>query len=543
VTVTEYLHGVHCGEPAADEVHPGWDGNRPGWRLWVKAVGHDPTDASGDDFRLWKGAGFGVIVRLQHGWDGGGCIPIREHLVDFGVRCGRYVQHSPGIDVVVIGNEMNHSQEWQDEVPITPRYYGEVYHDCRQVIHGLAPGVLVAVGAVAPYNHQGDPADWIDYHRECLQWCGEYDAVAVHAYARGQEREAITARTRMDPPFDTRYNGFQVYREFAANVADGVPMLLTEFNPIQTPRGWRDRNTGIICEMYGEIDGWNQAHPRKPFVCALPYRTAFDDWSMADKPQVIEDYEQAVSIGYPSPEVETEDPPMSWNTLLETTMGAFYDYEGVGELTVPTGSVLLYEHNAEDKTKLNRPEFDHKIAPQPEVHTPPMSAAFFGMYSTMQAALVWEIQAPPGSTVRASIWAMGVDGGGDVGQVLGITGTNPGEGAIEPATLDDLAQWGSWWSHNMDEWTEREWRQLWTPVITTTQDRFWVIARGVTNYAQPGHTHWDDLLVQIEGEAPNPPPPPPGEGTIQDHIARIRTEVDALDAFVQSGSRLCLLVE
>jgi hypothetical protein len=106
---------------------------------------------------------------------------------------------------------------------------------------------------------------------------------------------------------------------------------------------------------------------------------------------------------------------------------------------------------------------------------------------------------------------MTIDGGGGPGTRLGITDQDPGEGAIEVEAVDghwagelqSRAFWGDW-----QDWGHGTWGELQSPSIVASGQYVWIVANGRSDWAQPGHTHWDDLVVESTTPAP---PPPTGE--------------------------------
>lgn len=475
--------------------------DKPGLVIFTERLGADPNDHSGGDYREWSEKEFTVLTRLNYGYYPDGTIPEIGMYGDFAQRVENYVRASEGCWLWGLGNEMNHPQEWPQGEKIVPVDYADLYWDC---ITRIPSEHKLLVGAVAPWNDQyGIP--WLDYFSHVLSEIGLWgtpDGILLHAYTHGADPDLIYSTVTMDPPYQDMFYHFRHFEQFIERIPHewATDLYITEAN--QTGP-WIDRPNTWVREMYRYVDTWNKRNSFRPIKGVALFRyPRFDKWYIEGLGNVMEDFRRTVDIGYTWGEEGSED---MWNVIYQSSMTMFYDYMGAGELTVPVGSIPLWEWDPQNDARLNRPEYDHKKSPQPEVRTPPMSAAFFGAHATMQGALVWEIRAPPGSTVRASIWAMGIDGGGDVGQVLGIATQDPGSGPTVPRTLDGKAQWGGWWSHNMEEWVEREWRQIWSPIVQTVQDRFWVVARGVTNWPNWGHTHWDDLVVEVEGDVVIPP--------------------------------------
>jgi hypothetical protein len=226
-----YIFGFH--DPGGEDIMA--QAGRRGWILFTEAVGSDPEDRSGADYRRYSDQEFGVIVRINNGYGSVGTIPTPDRYAEFAQRVANFVAASPGCRTWIIGNEMNHSQEWPasnssrttdgdaaiDPVfleigpsqtvearssatrfsalapdastqrnmpfsairngrrPIFPAEYVLCFRMCRDAIHAL-PGHgddLVVVGAVAPWNaeltYPANPdGDWILYFTDILNGLG-----------------------------------------------------------------------------------------------------------------------------------------------------------------------------------------------------------------------------------------------------------------------------------------------------------------------------------------------------------------------------------
>jgi hypothetical protein len=124
-----------------------------GWIVFTEAIGQNPNDQSGKDFRPWTSRGHGVIVRLNNGYGGSGNLPFESQYPNFAIRVANYIQNSPGADIWILGNETNLPREWpgnQNGDPntgeaITPqRYlscYNQVYNELQR--RGLTGEILV----------------------------------------------------------------------------------------------------------------------------------------------------------------------------------------------------------------------------------------------------------------------------------------------------------------------------------------------------------------------------------------------------------------
>ena len=105
---SEFIFGLH--DPGGEQNMA--DMGRKGWILFTEELGADPSNASGRDYLAWANAGYGVIVRLNHGYGEAGTLPHSSRYSDFARRCANFVRTSRGAKLWVIGNEMNFSREW-----------------------------------------------------------------------------------------------------------------------------------------------------------------------------------------------------------------------------------------------------------------------------------------------------------------------------------------------------------------------------------------------------------------------------------------------
>ena len=75
----------------------------------------------------------------------------------------------------------------------------------------------------------------------------------------------------------------------------------TEFNGQMNPDGaksWPNANSGWVKNIYQEINNWNQSG-KQPIRAVLLYRwSQADDWNIDDKPNVQQDFREAVAQNY-----------------------------------------------------------------------------------------------------------------------------------------------------------------------------------------------------------------------------------------------------
>ena len=299
----KYLFGFH--EPGGEKVMI--EKGKIGWLLFTESIGHDPNDKGGANYTAWANQGFGIVVRVNHGYGSSGTIPMPNEYDNFARRCGNFVENSPGANIWIIGNEMNHSQERPNGQPITPQLYAECFKKCRAEIR-KRPGHeqdRVVVGAVAPWNIQttypgNESGDWIRYFTDILRLLiGQCDGISIHTYTHGTKPELVFSDEKMGPPYQNRFYHFRAYRDFMnaipADMRD-LPVYITEADQNDP---WADTNSGWVRNAYKEIHEWNSVPGRQQIRCLLLYRwPKYDKWAIDGKGGVIEDFKQAMDHEY-----------------------------------------------------------------------------------------------------------------------------------------------------------------------------------------------------------------------------------------------------
>jgi LysM repeat protein len=302
-----YIFGLH---DRGGEHYMGWAG-RKGWVVISERLGARPDDWSSASYRDLADDGYGVIVRLNHGYGHEGTLPVSGAYQAFAARCGNYVERSSGCHIWIIGNEVNMAWERpggpeHGEV-ITPRLYAEAYRLCRDEIR-RRPGHAddrVVMAPVAPWNVQtvypGNPAgDWIIYFQHLLELLdGHCDGIALHTYARDAAPGSVTSEARMGAPFEHRRSAFRTYIDYMEAVPTHLrhlPVYITETDQNQP---WRDDATGWVQAAYAEIDRWNSDPARQKIRCLALYRwERHDQWHIQGKTGVIDDLRQALRYDY-----------------------------------------------------------------------------------------------------------------------------------------------------------------------------------------------------------------------------------------------------
>ncbi|MBV7329072.1 N-acetylmuramoyl-L-alanine amidase [Chloroflexi bacterium TSY] len=351
---SEYLYGIH--EPGGEELILA--AGRTGWVVFTGAVGHNPADRSGIDFREYSERGLGVICRINNGYEPHGTIPHSSLYEAFARRVANFVGTSQGCKIWVIANETNYAVErpgiqidWSrhpdgrsrnitesdplrhglavrfnvlpdhsDEIRttraaivsqgemITPELYARCYRLCRDAIH-LQPGHEddeVLIGAVAPWNTQttypGNPnGDWVQYFREILEILGPQncDGFTLHTYTHGPDPNLIASDTKLPSPFQNYHQEFRAYIDFMLAVPPSMRHLPVYITETDQSGPWSDENSGWVQKAYAEIDRWNQQESNQVIRALCLYRWPRHDlFYIAGKQGVIHDFSEALQAGY-----------------------------------------------------------------------------------------------------------------------------------------------------------------------------------------------------------------------------------------------------
>jgi predicted nuclease with TOPRIM domain len=314
-----YLYGLH--DPGGEQIMA--QAGTPGWILFTEALGNDPGDQRGADYSGYANQGFGIIARLNNGYEPNGTIPFSNRYGEFAQRCANFVRNSRGCNIWIIGNETNYSVERPGvqldrsanpprivnagEV-ILPGLYANCYRQCRTAIKAVAghQNDQVIIGGVAPWNDQtkydGNPdGDWAKYLTDILTILGpsNCDGISIHAYTHGWDPKLIYSDAFMNPPFNKRQYNFRCYRDFMEAIPRtmrSLPVYLTEADQNDT---WRNENVQWVQRAYGEIDWWNKQAGNQIIRAVILYRWPnVDKWGIDGKAGVIEDFKQAMTFKY-----------------------------------------------------------------------------------------------------------------------------------------------------------------------------------------------------------------------------------------------------
>ncbi len=317
-----YLDDIRILPNESDPANPPWifglhepggefaavaEGKRT-WILFTEELGADPNNQSGRDYRPYRDAGHGVIVRLNYGYHPNGTLPPSTQYAQFAQRVANFVRHSHGAHIWIIGNETNLPVEWpggESGEPITVARYAQVFKLCRDAIRAL-PGheddwvCAAPVGTYAPPFPQYGIPGFLDYWAQMLNAIGaEQDALILHAYTHGSDPNNIFSEVRMQPPYDQVYLHFRVYRNLLSRVPASLrhlPVFITETNQGEP---WTNTNNGWIKNAYTELNNWNQNPANQTIWGLCLYRwPQIDPYYIEGKWNTIQDWREAMRNDY-----------------------------------------------------------------------------------------------------------------------------------------------------------------------------------------------------------------------------------------------------
>ncbi len=327
-----WIFGIHAAGATtpADFRFLFQDKNKTGWVLFTEAVGADPHHGGGHDYTPWSHSGYGVTVRLNHGYEPSGTLPVRAKYADFAQACARYVQNSRGCHIWIIGNEQNNVREHPGGAGnpiehITPQMYAEAFNLARRRIKEVQPESIVVPGAVDPYNtypwaKMGNRRTRpLDYFKAMLSCIDDLDGIALHTYTHWLDVGLITRRTVFQDEFlqpgtpQEHYYDFQAYRPFAEATPGkwrDRPIYITESNhwlalehqprnPDEERRiGWVNKDKGWVQAAYAEIHRWNSTPHAQQIHCLLLYRWTGDAWALEHQGEIHKDFKKALDHDY-----------------------------------------------------------------------------------------------------------------------------------------------------------------------------------------------------------------------------------------------------
>jgi len=320
-----WTYGIHASDSDEADFRFLFEGtNKTGWVLFTRSLGANREICIDHDYTAWSEHGYGVIVRLNHGYGDVGTLPVRSKYGDFAHCCGSYAANSKGCHIYIIGNEQNNVREHPPGSPIHPEAYAEAFNLTRAHIKEAQPEAIVVPGAVDPYfglawSPGGPRYSPLDYFTTMLNHIDDLDGICLHTYTHWMDVALITARTLFADQFlqpgtpKEHYYDFLSYRTFAEAIPErwrDRPIYITEANhwlalerPPRNEResklaGWVNKDKGWVRAAYAEIDRWNQTPHAQQIHCLLLYRWSHDDWAIENKRNIHKDFRKAVAHDY-----------------------------------------------------------------------------------------------------------------------------------------------------------------------------------------------------------------------------------------------------
>lgn len=361
-----YLYGIHDFEPSPQEyLNHISTGGATGWVTATVAIGHNPADTWGMDFRAVSNQGHTVICRINNGYCDVGTIPLPADYANFAARCASFVANSQGCEIWVIGNETNLATEWPPsnghKAYVTPQSYASCFRQVYDAIKAVRPTHKVCSQALAPFGgpygagtvcgatHDANPLNWVQYMNQMLTAIAGSgpgpDGIALHINSRGYHYSDIHSIQQVDAGGQMLYFSFYVYKDWINYGIPAsmyhLPLYATECNGIYYWTGWgpvgepnpEPYQPGWMQEIYAEINRWNTveapAAGKPRFRCVNMYRwcSYCDGWNIDSTPtnpnpqkdQILSDLDAAVAQHYRWPDSFNSDPPTGSNLAPYST--------------------------------------------------------------------------------------------------------------------------------------------------------------------------------------------------------------------------------
>jgi hypothetical protein len=303
-----FLYGIH--DPGGAYLM----GANKGWIVFTVKVWDPPPN-----FKQWSDQGYGVIVRLNHGYGAEGTLPRQADYPSFAQRAASYVQASPGVHYWIVANEPNLAREWPGGEtagePITVARYADAYNRVWSAVKAVAPAARLAPapsGTYGPPHPGAGIPGYVDYWAQVLNTipAARIDALIAHTYTHGCDPGLITSTRKFDDdPYRAYYFNFFAYRDYMAVVPASLasrPVLITETDQnVECASGgfaWENANRGWVRSAYAEINNWNLTHTQKIRALVLFRWDAATEgsltYSIQNRQGVMDDFVQAVGFGY-----------------------------------------------------------------------------------------------------------------------------------------------------------------------------------------------------------------------------------------------------
>lgn len=293
--MSNYIFGLHDGGEKLM-----LESGKPGTIVLPIEVGHGPDPHLGLDLTFYANQGITYIIRIQHAWGTGWCIPQEKDIDGFMNRIASLVAHTQGCKIWLYANEPNHKQEWPNGEALSPGYVARTYDRCRELIHAQFghEGDIVLLPAIGPWNDQIG-IGWITYFKAVISLCKDIDGFALHTYSRGADPSSIVSEDRMGAPYQMYHSGFRTYIDWMQAIPakySDKPVFITETDQNQP---WVNANTGWVQAAYAEINRWNANPGIQQIRSMVLYRWPnYDQYGFEKKSGVHEDFRAAMKNDY-----------------------------------------------------------------------------------------------------------------------------------------------------------------------------------------------------------------------------------------------------
>jgi hypothetical protein len=300
-----WIFGMH--NPGAEPLMAA--AGKRGWIMFSEKV-TAPTQGDGPDYSTWSNQGYGVIVRVNNGYNPDGTLPCSDQYPAFAAAVASWVMQSRGAHIWIIANETNQHSEWPtcNGAPekITPALYVQAFTMARGAIRALpghASDQVIPAGVSWLVDDTGAPGrTGVDYFASVLGLLGpgNFDGLALHVFTTNSGKVADVTSEEIAPGTSLHLH-FRAYRDLLAVVpanARSLPVYITETDPLFT--GWATAEPGWIPAVYKEIDSWNQVATNQVIRAVTIYRWPSYDavYGIASFPAVQADFSLALMQSY-----------------------------------------------------------------------------------------------------------------------------------------------------------------------------------------------------------------------------------------------------
>lgn len=467
-----------------------------GWLVDAVAVGHNPTDSGGANYRHWTNKGCTIICRLNNGWNPEGTIPQPAFYDDFAQRCANFVHVSHGCHIWIIGNEWNLKIERPYGRIVSTSQYVSCYKKVRAAIKVVAPDDWVVPAAIGTWNVES--GDWLELYRDVLQQV-EADAICWHVYSHGYDPVLVTSEATMDPPYANRRYHFRCYKDFEIWTPDDkkhLPVLVTEANG---DGPWQA--TGWISAAYEEIQ---QSAMDIRCLCLFRAEHTGDGWGLTE--EAWAEFEHAL---------QANDDGNGGSDMLQNGSfdGAWGEQDGISQLKVFKPWRVWWDEEPGDGN-IDRPEAGPIGEGADEAsrrRSAPTAQKIWHNHATWRGGLHQTVDVPAGSYATFRIWFRQDTPQTGGGQGYSKVGIDPA-GGTDPHSPSVV--WGADVWENYAQFIPLE-------ISAVSQGKVTVFTFSSWKWpADWNDTYWDDADLSWKGQEI----PPSGNGLTEEQARQIFRE-------------------